>query len=63
MHDRIDERTAAPASSTTRPRRTREPGHAARHNLNYWRFGDYLGIGAGAHSKLRFPHRIVRQVR
>ena len=34
-----------------------------RHNLNYWRFGDYLGIGAGAHSKLSFPDRIVRQVR
>ena len=28
------------------------PGHQARHNLNYWRFGDYLGLGAGAHSKL-----------
>jgi oxygen-independent coproporphyrinogen-3 oxidase len=34
-----------------------------RHNLNYWQFGDYLGIGAGAHSKLSFPDRIVRQVR
>ncbi len=31
-----------------------KPGHAARHNLNYWRFGDYLGIGAGAHSKRSF---------
>lgn len=28
------------------------PGHRARHNLNYWRFGDYLGIGAGAHAKV-----------
>lgn len=28
------------------------PGHEARHNLNYWRFGDYLGIGAGAHGKI-----------
>ncbi len=28
------------------------PGRRARHNLNYWRFGDYLGIGAGAHGKL-----------
>jgi oxygen-independent coproporphyrinogen-3 oxidase len=34
-----------------------------RHNLNYWLFGDYLGIGAGAHSKLSLPDRIVRQVR
>ncbi|MBN8509311.1 MAG: oxygen-independent coproporphyrinogen III oxidase-like protein [Burkholderiales bacterium] len=39
------------------------PGHRCRHNLNYWQFGDYLGIGAGAHGKLSFPHRIVRQVR
>ena len=38
-------------------------GHPCLHNLNYWQFGDYLGIGAGAHSKLSFAHRIVRQVR
>ncbi len=38
-------------------------GFECRHNLNYWRFGDYLGIGAGAHSKLSFPDRVVRQVR
>jgi len=38
-------------------------GHRCRHNLNYWDYGDYLGLGAGAHSKLSFPHRIVRQVR
>jgi oxygen-independent coproporphyrinogen-3 oxidase len=37
--------------------------HASRHNLNYWQFGDYLGIGAGAHSKLSFHDRIVRQMR
>ena len=36
---------------------------ACRHNLNYWMFGDYLGIGAGAHSKLSFADRIVRQMR
>jgi putative oxygen-independent coproporphyrinogen III oxidase len=40
-----------------------QAGHECRHNLNYWRFGDYLGIGAGAHSKLSSPDRIVRQVR
>ncbi len=40
-----------------------KPGHRCRHNLNYWQFGDYLGIGAGAHGKLSFAHRIVRQVR
>ena len=40
-----------------------KPGHQCFHNSNYWQFGDYLGIGAGAHSKLSFAHRIVRQVR
>jgi len=40
-----------------------QPGRRARHNLNYWKFGDYLGIGAGAHSKLSFPHRVLRQAR
>ncbi|HKY02227.1 MAG TPA: radical SAM family heme chaperone HemW [Burkholderiales bacterium] len=39
------------------------PGKRCRHNLNYWRFGDYLGIGAGAHSKLSFHDRIVREAR
>lgn len=39
------------------------PGHGCAHNLNYWQFGDYLGIGAGAHSKLSFAHRVLRQVR
>lgn len=38
-------------------------GHRCDHNLNYWKFGDYLGLGAGAHSKLTFAHRVVRQVR
>ncbi len=40
-----------------------KPGHRCQHNLNYWQFGDYLGIGAGAHSKLSFAHRIIRQIR
>ena len=40
-----------------------KPGHHCRHNLNYWQFGDYLGIGAGAHSKISFRDRIVRQMR
>jgi putative oxygen-independent coproporphyrinogen III oxidase len=40
-----------------------KPDRECRHNLNYWQFGDYLGIGAGAHSKLSFPERILRQVR
>lgn len=40
-----------------------QTGHRCLHNQNYWEFGDYLGIGAGAHSKLSFPHRVLRQVR
>jgi len=39
------------------------PGARCRHNLNYWEFGDYLGIGAGAHGKLSFHDRIVREAR
>ncbi len=40
-----------------------QPGRRSKHNLNYWKFGDYLGIGAGAHSKLSFPDKIIRQAR
>jgi putative oxygen-independent coproporphyrinogen III oxidase len=39
------------------------PGRRSRHNLNYWQFGDYLGIGAGAHGKVSFPDRITRHSR
>jgi putative oxygen-independent coproporphyrinogen III oxidase len=39
------------------------PGQEARHNMNYWLFGDYLGIGAGAHSKISFRDKILRQIR
>ena len=38
-------------------------GRRAAHNLNYWRFGDYLGIGAGAHGKLSFAHGVRRRAR
>lgn len=38
-------------------------GARSRHNTNYWEFGDYLGIGPGAHGKLSFPNRIIRQSR
>jgi oxygen-independent coproporphyrinogen-3 oxidase len=40
-----------------------KPKSNARHNLNYWQFGDYLGIGAGAHSKLSFHDKITRETR
>ncbi|WP_140919841.1 radical SAM family heme chaperone HemW [Limnobaculum xujianqingii] len=41
-----------------------KPGYQCQHNLNYWRFGDYLGIGCGAHGKLSFSDgRIIRTVK
>jgi putative oxygen-independent coproporphyrinogen III oxidase len=39
------------------------PGRRSRHNLNYWEFGDYIGIGAGAHGKLSYPDRVTRHAR
>jgi oxygen-independent coproporphyrinogen-3 oxidase len=39
------------------------PGRHGRHNLNYWMFGDYVGIGAGAHGKLSFKNNILRESR
>lgn len=38
-------------------------GRQSRHNLNYWMFGDYLGIGAGAHSKISFKNNVLRESR
>ncbi|HEX6363547.1 MAG TPA: radical SAM family heme chaperone HemW [Albitalea sp.] len=63
MLDRIVERTSAAGLARYEVSAFARPGHRCVHNLNYWQFGDYLGIGAGAHGKLTFPHRIVRQVR
>jgi oxygen-independent coproporphyrinogen-3 oxidase len=40
-----------------------KPGRRCSHNLNYWQFGDYLGVGAGAHGKLSFPDRATRHAR
>ncbi len=47
-----------------------KPGYQCQHNLNYWRFGDYIGIGCGAHGKVTFrmgafcvpPKRVIRVV-
>ncbi|GAO26871.1 radical SAM family heme chaperone HemW [Alicycliphilus denitrificans] len=63
MLDRITELTAAAGLSRYEVSAYAREGHQCLHNRNYWQFGDYLGIGAGAHSKLSFAHRIVRQVR
>lgn len=63
MLDRITEVTSAAGLQRYEISAYGKPGHGCWHNLNYWQFGDYLGIGAGAHSKLSFAHRVVRQVR
>ena len=63
MLDLIVERTAASGLQRYEVSAFARPGHRCAHNLNYWQFGDYLGIGAGAHGKLSFPHRVLRQVR
>ena len=63
MLDRITEMTAGAGMERYEVSAYAKPGHRCWHNVNYWQFGDYLGLGAGAHSKLSFPHRIVRQVR
>jgi len=63
MLDRITEMTSAAGMDRYEISAYAKPGHRCAHNLNYWQFGDYLGIGAGAHSKLSFAHRVVRQVR
>ncbi|KQO22057.1 coproporphyrinogen III oxidase [Acidovorax sp. Leaf76] len=63
MLDRITEMTVQAGMSRYEISAYAQPGHECFHNTNYWQFGDYLGIGAGAHSKLSFAHRVVRQVR
>jgi putative oxygen-independent coproporphyrinogen III oxidase len=63
MLDRITETTGGAGMQRYEVSAYAKPGHRCWHNVNYWQFGDYLGIGAGAHSKLTFPHRIIRQVR
>ena len=63
MLDRIVELTGQHGMARYEVSAFAKKGFQCWHNHNYWQFGDYLGIGAGAHSKLSFAHRIVRQVR
>ena len=63
MLDRITELTGEQGLERYEVSAYARRGHRSRHNQNYWQFGDYLGLGAGAHSKLSFAHRVVRQVR
>ncbi len=63
MLDLITARTGAAGLERYEVSAYAAQGHRCWHNLNYWQFGDYLGLGAGAHSKLSFAHRVMRQVR
>jgi oxygen-independent coproporphyrinogen-3 oxidase len=63
IHDRVEARLVGAGYTHYETSAYARPGHACRHNLNYWRFGDYLGIGAGAHSKISFADRIARSSR
>ena len=63
MQDMIEARLAGAGFLNYETSAFARPGRECRHNLNYWRYGDYLGIGAGAHSKLSFPDRMLRQMR
>jgi putative oxygen-independent coproporphyrinogen III oxidase len=66
MLDAIAARTQAAGYERYEVSAYAQPGHRCAHNLNYWRFGDYLGVGAGAHGKLTFAAptpRVLRQVR
>ncbi|MBK5913201.1 radical SAM family heme chaperone HemW [Rhodocyclus purpureus] len=68
MQEEIEARLAAAGYVHYETSAFAQPGRQCRHNLNYWQFGDYLGIGAGAHGKLSLPNAgggltIMRQVR
>ncbi len=63
MQEAIEARLAAAGFSNYETSAFAQTGKQCRHNLNYWYFGDYLGIGAGAHSKLTLHDRVLRQMR
>ena len=63
MQRTIDETTAAAGLARYEVSAFARDGHRSRHNVNYWTFGDYLGIGAGAHGKVSFHDRIERTAR
>jgi oxygen-independent coproporphyrinogen-3 oxidase len=63
MQDWLEERLGLAGYTHYETSAFAQPRQRCRHNLNYWTFGDYLGIGAGAHGKLSFADRIIRQRR
>ena len=63
MQEAIEARLAEAGFTNYETSAFAKTGKQCRHNLNYWHFGDYLGIGAGAHSKLTLHDRVLRQMR
>ena len=63
MQEAIEARLAAAGFTHYETSAFARPGRQCRHNLNYWQFGDYLGIGAGAHGKLTLHDGVRRQMR
>ena len=63
MQEAIEARLASAGFNHYETSAFAQPGRQCRHNLNYWTFGDYLGIGAGAHGKLSLHDRVLRQMR
>ena len=63
MQDAIETRLAAAGYEHYEVSAYARAGARCAHNMNYWQFGDYLGIGAGAHGKISFPDRITREAR
>ena len=63
MQDALEARLAAAGYINYETSAFAQAGRQCLHNLNYWHFGDYLGIGAGAHSKLTLHDRVLRQMR
>ncbi|WP_374683287.1 radical SAM family heme chaperone HemW [Accumulibacter sp.] len=63
MQDAIEARLAAAGYAHYETSAFARSGRQCQHNLNYWHFGDYLGIGAGAHGKLTLHDRVLRQMR
>ena len=63
IQDRLEERLATAGYQHYETSAFAKPGHQCRHNLNYWMFGDYLGIGPGAHGKLTNHEGVRRAMR
>ncbi len=63
MQDAIEARLAIAGFTHYETSAFAQTGRHCRHNVNYWTFGDYLGIGAGAHGKLTLHNQVLRQMR